>query len=42
MSLKYVVPTLGLLAVSVPTQAIEVGGVEIGGYVDSVLGRCLN
>lgn len=37
MSLKFVVPTLGLLAVSVPTQAIDVGGLEVGGYVDSIL-----
>jgi hypothetical protein len=39
MSLKYIVPTLGLVAASfTPTFAADVGGgLQVGGYVDAIL-----
>lgn len=38
MSLRYIVPTLGLLACSAPTFAADVGGgLVIDGYVDAIL-----
>lgn len=38
MSLRYIVPTLGLLAATpVAASAADIGGLSIGGYVDSVL-----
>lgn len=38
MSLRYIVPTLGLMAcTATPAIAADVGGLNIGGYVDSIL-----
>jgi len=38
MRLRYVVPTLGLLAVTAaPAMAADVGGLNVAGYVDTIL-----
>jgi hypothetical protein len=38
MSLRYVVPTLGLMAFTIaPSMAADVGGLNVAGYVDSIL-----
>lgn len=37
MSLRYVVPTLGALALTTAAPAIEVGDLTIGGFVDTIL-----
>ncbi|MDA3962238.1 MAG: hypothetical protein PF961_15725 [Planctomycetota bacterium] len=38
MSLRYLVPTLGLVAfTATPAMAADVGGLNIGGYVDTIL-----
>ena len=37
MSLRYVVPTLGALALTTAAPAIEVGDLTIGGFIDTIL-----
>lgn len=38
MSLRYIVPTMGLMAfTAVPAMAADVGGLTVNGYVDSIL-----
>lgn len=38
MSLRYIVPTLGLVAfTTAPAMAADVGGLNVGGYVDTIL-----